>query len=562
MKRLFSAILTLAILLTMMPAVLAADSGVTTASGVGSGGKLVYVDMTGRTGDVVVGTGGIHTESSASTMVQGSIAAINGGFFDSYTNGGTSFPSNCPVIYGAVVKDGEIINAGDSNNVIGFTYDGKVLIDRVKLTTTAVVSGKANVTLWGVNKLYTDPGAVTMMTDDLKYSFTTAAGSQIFTIRDDKVISTGGAGTYTVPSGCKVLIYNSAAISNAQKWDLLPEVGDTVQFAYTYTPTRTADQSAWNNAKTVVSGGRMLVQNGVNVTANTSYNAEFDSDPKQSNTGSAMRSFAAVMKDGRLLLGTASGTFPGIANDLIALGAVNAVSLDGGASSMLYTGNSGFLQSADRLLASVLVIVPQDGSTKPENPDIPVIDNNPNKPSSWAVDDINEAKSLGLIPDWLLYNYRNPITRKEFCDLIMKLLPARTGKTGDQFRSELGIVGDKFNDYTFTDTSDYNVRLAASIGIVTGYEDGSFKPNNSITREQAATMLERAANLMGTVEKTQSLTFSDYNTIGEWARPSVDFVTSCGIMNGKDIGFDPKATYTREQAFITMLNTYHAVTPK
>ena len=563
MKRLFSAILTLAILLTMAPMALAADSGVTTASGVGSGGKLVYVDMTGRTGDVVLGSGGIHTDDPASTMVTGSIAAINGGFFNSYYSGaGNSFPGNCPVIYGAVVKDGEIINAGDSNNVIGFTYDGKVLIDRVKLTTTAIVSGKANVTMWGVNKLYTDAGAVTVMTDDLKYSFTTAAGSQIFTIRDDKVISTGGAGTYTVPSGCKVLIYNSAAITNAQKWDLLPEIGDTVQFAYTYTPTRTADQASWNNAKTVVTGGRMLVQNGVNVTANTSYNAEFDSDSKQSNTGSAMRSFAAVMKDGRLLLGTATGTFPGIANDLIALGAVNAVSLDGGASSMLYTGNSGFLKSAGRELAAVLTIVPQDGSeAKPDNPTIPVIDNNPNKPSSWAVDDIEEAKSLNLIPDWLLYGYRNPITRKEFCDLIMKLLPARTGKTGDQFRSELGIVGDKFNEYTFTDTSDYNVRLAASIGIVKGYEDGSFKPNNSITREQAATMLERAANLMGTVEKTQSLTFSDYNTIGEWARPSVDFVTSCGIMNGKDIGFDPKATYTREQAFITMLNTYHAVTP-
>lgn len=143
----------------------------------------------------------------------------------------------------------------------------------------------------------------------------------------------------------------------------------------------------------------------------------------------------------------------------------------------------------------------------------------------------------------------------------MKLLPVRTDKTGDQFRSELGIVGDKFNDYTFSDTNDYNVRLAASIGIVTGYDDGTFRPNNSITREQAATMLERAANLMGTVEKTQNLTFNDYNTIGAWARESVDFVTSCGIMNGKGEGFDPKGTYTREQAFITMLNTYHAVTP-
>jgi len=33
-------------------------------------------------------------------------------------------------------------------------------------------------------------------------------------------------------------------------------------------------------------------------------------------------------------------------------------------------------------------------------------------------------------------------------------------------------------------------------------------------------------------------------------------------MNGTDKGFDPQGSYTREQAFITMLNTYNAVTPK
>lgn len=557
----------LALLLAMAPMALAADSGVTTGSL--AGGTAVYIDMAGRTGDVVLGSEGVVSDSPASSMVTGSIAAINGGFFNSYYSGaGTSFPDNCPIIYGAITKDGEVINAGGWNNSIAFTYDGKVLIDRINVTVTAVVTGadgaaKANAALYGVNKIYSDAAAITLMTDDMNLAFTTPAGSRIFTIQNDKVISANGAGTYTVPAGCKILVYNSGAVSNAQTWNLLPAVGDTVQFAYNYTPTRTADQADWNNVKTLVTGGRMLVQNGVNVTANTGYNAEFDDDPKQSNSGSSLRSYAAVMSDGRLVLGTASGTFPGIANALISAGAVNAVSLDGGASSMLYTGNSGMLTPAGRELASVLVIVPRDpNEVKPSNPVIPVIDNNPNNPSSWAVEDIQQAKGLGLIPAWLENNYRSPITREEFCDLLLQLIPARTGKSVDAVRADLGVVGSAYDANPFTDTSKYSIVSMANLGIVTGYEDGTFRPKASITREQAATMLQRAAEVMGTVTPSQSLTFTDAASIGAWAQEGVDFVTSCGIMNGKGEGkFDPKGTYTREQAFITMLNTYNAVTP-
>lgn len=561
MKRIISVLLCVALLLAMAPLALAA-TGVTVTSGIG-GGSLVYVDMTGRTGDVVIANGSVVEDSPASGMVSGAVAAINGGFFNSYYSGaGNSFPGNCPIIYGSITKDGEIINAGGTNNVIGFTYDGKVLIDRVAFQITAVVAGKANVSVWGVNKVYTDAAGISLMTPELSLPFTAPAGSKVFTIQNNVVTGVVGAGTYTVGAGTKLLVYNSGAVANAQQWDILPAVGDNIQFAYKYAPTRTADQASWDNLKTAVTGGRMLVQNGVNVTADSNYNAEFDSDPKQSNTGSAMRSFAAVMSDGRLVLGTGTGTFPQIANQLIAKGAVNAVSLDGGASSMLYADGSGFLTPAGRELASVLVIVPQQaGEVKPDMPDIPVIDNNPNKPSSWAAEPIAQAQALNLLPAWLLYNYRSPITREEFCDLLIQLIPARTGKTADQFRSELGVVGTEFDKVQFTDTSKYSIRLAAALGLVNGTGNGAFSPSKSITRQEAAAMLQRTADLLGTVQQTQSLTFGDEAQISDWAKASVEFVTSCGIMNGKGEDFDPLGTYTREQAFITMLNTYNAVTP-
>lgn len=561
MKRFLSLVLSAALALSLVPTALAA-SGVTTTTGVGSGGQLVYVDMTGRTGDVAIGASGLNTDSPASSMVAGSVAAINGGFFNSYYSGaGNVFPSNCAQVYGAVAMDGQIINAGGSNNMIAFTYDGDVLIDRVKVATTAVISGKANVSVWGVNQIYSDATGVSLMTDDMKLSYTTAAGATVFTIKNDKIISVGGAGTYTTPAGCQVLIYNSGFAANATKYKTMPAKGDTVRFAYQYVPTDGQNTSAWTGIKTAVTGGRMLVQDGKNVTAVSSYNSQYDSDPKQSNTSGGQRSFAAVMKDGRLLLGTADGTFPTIANDLIALGAVSAVSLDGGASSMLYADGK-TLTPAGRELAVVLTIVPQNPNEKPYvNPSIPQLDLNPNNPSSWAAADVAEASSLGLIPSWLQYNYRSPITREEFCDTLMQLIPAVTGKTPDQIRGELGIVGSEFDQYNFTDTSKYSIRLAAALGIVTGVGNGKFAPKNTLTREQAATMMQRAANLMGTVVATKSPTFSDAAKISPWAVEGVQFVTSCGIMNGTGTAFNPQGTYTREQTYITMLNAYKAIIP-
>ena len=350
--------------------------------------------------------------------------------------------------------------------------------------------------------------------------------------------------------------------------DVKVYVGDTIRFAYNYTGTRTGDQAMWDNMKTIVTGGRMLVQNKQNVTANSTYNSQYDSDPKQSNTSSSLRSFAAVMGDGRLLLGTASGTFPQIANDLIGLGAVHAISLDGGASSMLYADGSGFLTPAGRELAVVLTIVPQDPNEKPyENPESGGSGSNaidpgvadPHTPSSWAAADVEKARSLGLIPSWLTYGYKGPITRAEFAATVLQLFPACLGKSADTVRHEMGIYGDEFNSYKFTDYDNYNVQLAAALGIVTGYEDGTFRPNNSITREQAAIMIQRAVKLLGTVTPTKNPTFTDAAKVSPWAAEGVQFVTSCGIMNGSNNAFNPQGTYTREQTFITMLNVYNAL---
>ena len=110
----------------------------------------------------------------------------------------------------------------------------------------------------------------------------------------------------------------------------------------------------------------------------------------------------------------------------------------------------------------------------------------------------------------------------------------------------------------FADTINGEVRQLAELGVITGYEDGSFKPQNTITREEATVILSRLAALYGLNEKKE-LDFND--TISDWANNGVSVCAHYGIMNG--VGeklFDAKGAYTVIQSEITMLRMFNTIT--
>ena len=96
------------------------------------------------------------------------------------------------------------------------------------------------------------------------------------------------------------------------------------------------------------------------------------------------------------------------------------------------------------------------------------------------------------------------------------------------------------------------VGTAHSYGIVSGVGIGSFAPGGTITRQQAAVMLTKAAELCGTKnELTQekildALTlFGDYPTVSDWARGSVAFCYNSGIWDDSDWDIQPHKSVTR-----------------
>ena len=111
--------------------------------------------------------------------------------------------------------------------------------------------------------------------------------------------------------------------------------------------------------------------------------------------------------------------------------------------------------------------------------------------------------------------------------------------------------------HKFTDIDGYwaatYVDFLYSTGITTGYEDGTFRPNQNITRAQFSAMLFRYLGLNESDYASVQLPFADNRSIPSYAVPAVKALYSKGIINGSTgadgkLYFNPNASLTRAQA--------------
>lgn len=167
------------------------------------------------------------------------------------------------------------------------------------------------------------------------------------------------------------------------------------------------------------------------------------------------------------------------------------------------------------------------------------------KYSTWARPDVAAAHEHGLGSNF--YYPRLDITRVDFCELAVNLY------------SKMSSVPENIPDAAFSDCEDENVAVAAALGIVTGYEDGTFRPYAFITREEAATMLDRLYKSLGGAETAESSRqYADDAQFGDWSRDSIYTMQNIGIMKGEENNeFHPDGGYTGEQAIVTIERMYN-----
>ena len=204
------------------------------------------------------------------------------------------------------------------------------------------------------------------------------------------------------------------------------------------------------------------------------------------------------------------------------------------------------------------------------NDDIEIPQNNllyTDTASDWAKTEIDKAAACNLMIYDLYEEYTKPISRLEFCSLAYRLIAtefsphsdSRMGITQamESVISERNVVISSTND--FSDYSDERVKTLTAMGIISGMGDGTFAPDESITREQAAAILYRIAEFLGnkTIPTDAKMLYTDENEISDWAKSSVACMNVMGIMNGiSEKEFAPKQTYTVEQSVATMLRLY------
>ncbi|MCJ8011506.1 S-layer homology domain-containing protein [Paenibacillus sp. KQZ6P-2] len=95
----------------------------------------------------------------------------------------------------------------------------------------------------------------------------------------------------------------------------------------------------------------------------------------------------------------------------------------------------------------------------------------------------------------------------------------------------------------------------ASAGVINGYGDGSFKPNKTISREEMVIILSRIVDL-SKVDKDESKgNFTDMSSASSYAVNKIQDAAKAGIINGKGNGvFDPQGSSTRAEALTIILN--------
>ncbi|MBM7577793.1 S-layer homology domain-containing protein [Jeotgalibacillus terrae] len=149
----------------------------------------------------------------------------------------------------------------------------------------------------------------------------------------------------------------------------------------------------------------------------------------------------------------------------------------------------------------------------------------------------------------------NKISRVQFASLISRSLNLEPDTT------------QNFSDMPSDEETINRIQGAAGAGIITGYQDGTFRPYQQISREHMAVMLKRALDYLQIDAERATLRFADNDLINKDYLEHVSVNVYYKIINGKTINnqqyFAPKEASTRGQAakvIYELLNTIKAET--
>ncbi|KAB2336772.1 hypothetical protein F7731_10495 [Cytobacillus depressus] len=501
------------------------------------------------------------------------VGAINGSFFDMTTK----------VPMYLIAYNNQIVNIGlteferehyvNQPAAFGITSTGKGLIDEYQLYLSLNHLG-TSYDITSLNKarqaneliLYT-PENVTSGTGANQYGveviFTNASKNRSLQFGDtitgtvSAIRPFGDTKATTIPADGFVL----SAHGDKQAILESMNIGDEVQITLDI-------DSKWKGSKFMLASGPMLVNNGV-VSVNMDPN-NIRSRERAPRTAIALDKTGSkaymVTVDGRLT-GSKGMTLHEFAQYLVKIGVNKAINLDGGGSTAMLVRKHG------TELAS-LTNTPSDGRERAVSSTLQVIDSSPLGAAKYmsaglsVSGEVQIGTPITVSVNHVLDQFFNPIQVDPAKITISSDLGTVQGNTVIPSKAGQGTITVKYDGVTqilpikviaektaFSDVPasyKYYKEISALTNdkIINGYPDGTFKPNTSLTRLDAALLLGRALKLDTT--NVQDVNFKDVPKTHKYYK-EIAAIANHKVMNGKaaDI-FDPSAPLTRAEMAVIL----------
>ena len=170
-------------------------------------------------------------------------------------------------------------------------------------------------------------------------------------------------------------------------------------------------------------------------------------------------------------------------------------------------------------------------------------------PGAWYYDNVMDAVANEYVsgyPEDGTFKPGNSVTRAEFASMIAKAMGYDDSLAGET----------RFKDVAADQWYAGAITFCADNGIISGYDDGTFQPGKTISRQEVASILKNAFNLTGNSGEK----FPDDSAIAGWAKENVYAVKHSGLMKGyeEDGTFRPNGLMTRAEAASILMNANRA----
>lgn len=176
-------------------------------------------------------------------------------------------------------------------------------------------------------------------------------------------------------------------------------------------------------------------------------------------------------------------------------------------------------------------------------------------PSQWAQEEVQLSIGNDLVPVVFRKNYSKNILRGEYAVLALKTYEKLGGEIVVKEETPfIDIDGYKFENQLIK---------AYNAGIINGYGDKTYKPDNKITRQEISALLVQLLQAIDPnieIKTYKNYDFNDEEYIDNWAKPYINYCYESNILKGvSELQINPKGYASLEQSIVLLFRLFKQV---